>query len=133
MYLVTRCFSFFISCNPVPSSPRNLTLQIESNTTMSVSWSPPEYENGIIIEYGIHVKEQGINSRGRILNVSGETNYTLVKMLKPYTNYTFRLRARTSAGWGNFSERQIARTDEGCTLSLFNEIFILSFSVNSFT
>ncbi len=100
---------------------------------MSVSWSPPEYENGIIIEYRIHVKGQGIDSREKIVNVSGETNSTLVKMLKPYTNYTFRLRARTSAGWGNFSERQIARTDEGCTLSLFNEIFIPFLSFNSFS
>ena len=100
---------------------------------MSVSWSPPEYENGIIIEYGIHAMEQGINSREKIVNVSGETNSTLVKMLKPYTNYTFRLRARTSLGWGNFSERQIARTDEGCRLSLFNVIFIPFLIVNSFS
>ncbi len=39
---------------------------------MSVSWSPPEYENGIIIEYGIHVRDEGIDSRVRVVKISGE-------------------------------------------------------------
>ncbi len=47
----------------------------------------------------------------------------LVDLLKPYINYTFRLRARTSAGWGNFSERETAWTSEGRMSSLFHEIF----------
>jgi hypothetical protein len=97
-----------------PSSPRNLTLWAKNSTTMSVSWLPPENENGIIIQYAIHVREQGVNSNERLVNVPGETTSTLVNVLKPYTNYTFRIRARTSAGWGNFSENRTERTDVGC-------------------
>ena len=90
---------------------------------MSVSWSPPEYENGIIIEYGIHVRDEGIDSRVRVVKISGGRSSMLVDLLKPYINYTFRLRARTSAGWGNFSERETAWTSEGRMSSLFHEIF----------
>jgi hypothetical protein len=104
---------FIHFANVAPSIPRNLTLRVESNTTISVSWLPPENENGIIIQYTIHVGDQGVNSNGRIVNVSGGTTSTLVNLLKPYTNYTFRIRARTSAGWGNFSEKETERTDEG--------------------
>ena len=104
---------FIYFANPAPSRPRNLSLQVEGNTTISVSWLPPENENGIIVEYTVHVRDQGVNSSERTVNVSGETTSTLINVLKPYTNYTFRIRARTSAGWGNFSENKTERTDEG--------------------
>ena len=97
--------------NEVPSSPRNLTVQVGSDTTISVSWLPPENENGIIITYGIYVREQDLNETMR--NVSGGETSTSLKALKPYTNYRFRIRAQTIAGWGNFSESKIARTNQG--------------------
>ncbi|CAB4026493.1 phosphatidylinositol phosphatase PTPRQ-like isoform X1, partial [Paramuricea clavata] len=96
-----------------PSSPRNLTLWARNSTTISVSWLPPKNENGIIIQYAIHVREQGVNSNERLVNVSGGATSTLINVLKPFTNYTFRIRARTSAGWGNFSENRTEPTDVG--------------------
>ncbi len=104
---------FHLFTTTAPSSPQNLTLQVASNTTILVSWLPPEDENGIIIEYRIHVKEQGVNSSERVVNVSGGATSKLVNLLKPYTNYTFRMRARTSAGYGNFGVTETARTYEG--------------------
>ena len=57
------------------------------------------------------MKEQALNEK--MENVSGgDTSFTF-KSLKPYTNYTFRIRARTNAGWGNFSEEETAQTKEG--------------------
>ena len=97
--------------NTAPSSPRNLTVQVKSNTTISVTWVQPENENGIIIMYDIYVKEQDRNETMK--SVPGEETSTLLKSLKPYTNYTFRVRAQTIAGWGNFSKSKTARTDEG--------------------
>jgi hypothetical protein len=110
-----------------PSSPRNLKLRVESSSTISVSWLPPENENGIIIQYTIHVRDQEVNSNERLVNVSGETTSTLVNLLKSYTNYTFRIRARTSAGWGNFSEKETEQSDEGCMYILL--VFFIHFAL----
>ena len=104
---------FFIPTCTAPSSPINLTLHVESNTTIKLSWLRPKYENGIIRLYNIHVIGSGINSIEWFINVTGDENSTSVESLNPYTNYTFRVRARTNAGWGNFSESVTALTHEG--------------------
>ena len=57
------------------------------------------------------MKGSGINSIEWFIN--GGENSTSVRLLNPYTNYTFRVRARTNAGWGNFSENVTALTHEG--------------------
>ena len=101
----------FLFINTVPSIPRNLTVQVVSNTTISFNWLPPENENGIIIEYGVRMKEQGLNKKMK--NFFGEETFFTFNSLKPYTKYIFRVRARTSAGWGNFSEEETAQTKEG--------------------
>ena len=104
---------FYLFSNTAPSSPRNLTLRVESDTMISVSWLPPEHKNGKIIQYRIQLRELGMNLSERIAKVSGGASFTLVNLLKPYTNYIFRIRACTSAGCGNFSEKETARTHEG--------------------
>ena len=102
--------------NTAPSTPRNLTLIVKSNTTISVSWSAPENRNGIIIEYVIRVMEKGANSSRRNVSVLGDATYNRnVNNLKPYTYYVFSIGARTSAGWGEFSEEKTNRTFEGRT------------------
>ena len=110
---MTFCF-----LNTAPSSPRNLTVRVGSVTSISVSWLTPENENGIIITYGVYVREQDSNETMR--NVSGGETFISLKSLKPYTNYTFRVRARTIAGWGNFSESKTALTDKGRMYISFN-------------
>ena len=104
-----------------------MTLLVESNTTILVRWLPPENENGIIIGYRIQLRELEMNSSERIVNVSGEANSTLVNLLKPYTNYTFRMQAWTSVGLGNFSETETARTHEGCMCLLILYYYTINF------
>ena len=56
----------------------------------------------------------GINSTEWFINVTGDKYSTYsAESLNPYTNYTFRIRARTNAGWGNFSKNVTALTHEG--------------------
>ena len=117
--------------NPAPSTPRNLTLIVESNTTILVKWSPPQNENGIIGEYNIQVME-GVNSSWRDISVTGGENSKIVDQLKPYTYYTFRIQARTIRDWGNFSATKTERTLEGrtYTLQFYVILFELSIKLN---
>ena len=104
--------------NPAPSTPRNLTLTVESNTTILVKWLRPENENGIIGEYNIEVMMEGVNSTWRNISVSRDKSSKVVDQLKPYTYYAFRIRARTIRDWGNFSKKKTNRTLEGRTYTL---------------
>lgn len=56
------------------------------------------------------IKQQEI-----VLNNTNETSY-VVKNLRPYTNYSFWVRAETSAGVGNKSVTRTAITDQGGNL-----------------
>lgn len=100
--------------NIAPSTPRNLTLVVRSNTTISVKWLAPENENGIINQYGIRVMEKGVNS-SRNIYVDAATYNKDIDRLKPYTYYIFSIRARTAAGWGDFTQEKTERTREGRT------------------
>lgn len=84
----------------------------KSNSTILVKWLSPENLNGIIVQYGIRVMEKGVNSSAWDIHVNA-TNDTDVDDLKPYTYYMFSIRARTIAGWGDFSETKTKRTLEG--------------------
>ena len=58
--------------------------------------------------------EKGVNSSGWNVSVLGDTTYNRnVNNLKPYTYYVFSIGARTSAGWGEFSEEKTNQTLEG--------------------
>ncbi|XP_048876735.1 ephrin type-A receptor 5 isoform X4 [Brienomyrus brachyistius] len=71
--------------------------------SIALSWKEPERPNGIILEYEIKYFEK-----------DQETSYTIIKSketeviadgLRPSSVYVFQIRARTSAGYGGFSQR----------------------------
>lgn len=127
LFYIHKPLVFFT--NAAPSTPRNLTLIVESNTTILVTWFPPENKNGIISEYNIQVME-GVNSSWQNINITGNATYMIVNNLKPYTNYSFRIQARTIRDWGNFSETKTHRTLEGRTYAslLYFQYFMRQFT-----
>ena len=93
-----------------------------SPTQLLVIWNPPAEPNGIIISYTVNCYESLLSSG---FGSQMEANETLISMvvlgnqsqaivtdLEPYTYYECYVTATTSAGAGNISIIQSARTDE---------------------
>ena len=93
----------------MPSEPLNFHANVQSNTSVQLSWSAPLYHNGIINKYRVYYKKttESIGSGTTI-----GTQY-LVGNLIPYTNYSFWVKANTSAGLGNESVTIFNKTTEG--------------------
>jgi len=126
-----------------PSAPRDFTLsRIDgSSRSLSSSWSVPAFANGIIINYTIscNTTEAGTVT----LMIGPSTLSTTLTGLQPYTEYTCTVSALTSAGVGNASDPQMARTDQGreSILKLFHpgrdegmldhlKLFLLQYQAN---
>jgi hypothetical protein len=95
----------------VPSEPLNLDANVESNTTVQLSWSEPLYPNGIIRTYHVYYKKATENNV--IGHSTTKAKQYLVQHLTPYTNYSFWVYAETSAGLGNKSVTIFNKTYEG--------------------
>ena len=124
----------------VPSEPLsfNVSMISDSPRSLSISWLPPENQNGIIIGYTVYCMEEReqdetttssigmesgdsasdldvITSDNSILTIivvpSNETEITFPD-LTPYTLYSCYASANTSAGEGNFTVQLKARTDD---------------------
>ena len=61
---------------------------------MTLQWSPPEFVNGVITHYSIHLNGSNIGNFS-----SNELMYT-IGGLSPDTVYILQLRAHTGAGAG---------------------------------
>ena len=96
----------------VPSEPLNLYAHAAQpfNTTVRISWSPPRYHNGFITKYHAYYKKT--KTIIVVRDTTKETSY-VVTDLTPYTNYSFWVRAETSAGVGNKCLQRAIMTHEG--------------------
>uniref|UniRef100_A0A7M4E9J5 receptor protein-tyrosine kinase n=1 Tax=Crocodylus porosus TaxID=8502 RepID=A0A7M4E9J5_CROPO len=86
-----------------PPSPIAL-IQAKEITRHSVAlaWLEPDRPNGVILEYEVKYYEKDQNERSyRIVKTA--TRNTDIKGLNPLTSYVFHVRARTAAGYGDFS------------------------------
>ncbi|CAB1349188.1 unnamed protein product [Coregonus sp. 'balchen'] len=91
---------FFLSIAPSPVN----SIQAKDITrhTISLAWQQPEKANGVILEYEVKYYEKDQNERSyRIIKTSSRN--TDIKGLTPLTSYVFHVRARTAAGYGEFS------------------------------
>ena len=73
-----------------------------TDTTMSLSWTPPQMPNGIITHYQVQYRRSDSSSSSTFISLS-TTNVILtytVTELTSDTEYVFRVRAFTSAGRG---------------------------------
>ena len=85
----------------VPAAPQSLTIISITDTTMSLSWMPPNTTNGIIIQYELQYWRS--DSTANITSVTNNTlNYTVTE-LSSNTKYVFTVRAFTVVGHGNSS------------------------------
>ncbi|KAM9452899.1 ephrin type-A receptor 4-like [Salvelinus alpinus] len=97
-------------CNPftsldeerAPSPVNSIQAKDITRHTISLAWQQPEKANGVILEYEVKYYEKDQNERSyRIIKTSSRN--TDIKGLTPLTSYVFHVRARTAAGYGEFS------------------------------
>ena len=88
-------------CFLVPTTPMSLTIVNTTDSTVTLSWMPPDPPNGIITQYELQYRIAG-SSSGYTSLVTTDLTRTITG-LDNNTEYEFRVRARTTVGYGNFS------------------------------
>ena len=87
----------------VPTAPRSLIVDDVTDTTVTLSWMPPDPPNGIITQYEVQRKRSDRNNYNNNNN-QRTTNLALtVTGLNRGTEYDFRVRAFTVVGQGSNS------------------------------
>ena len=86
-----------VAPGPVAISLSKTTFQI------TISWSPPERPNGIIIAYELSYLQTASPENVTRMNITEHTTSVSVCRLQPETQYTFTVRAYTQAGAGEES------------------------------
>ena len=97
MHFVILCTYAF----SVPTAPRLLTVVSVTDTTVTLSWIPPDPPNGIITQYQLQYRRVGGSYTSlQLLN----TDLTrTVTGLTSRVHYEVRVRARSTIGYGSFS------------------------------
>ncbi|XP_045337384.1 ephrin type-A receptor 4 isoform X5 [Leopardus geoffroyi] len=89
-------------CTP-PSSIALVQAKEVTRYSVALAWLEPDRPNGVILEYEVKYYEKDQNERSyRIVRTAARN--TDIKGLNPLTSYVFHVRARTAAGYGDFSE-----------------------------
>uniref|UniRef100_A0A3B4ZIF9 receptor protein-tyrosine kinase n=1 Tax=Stegastes partitus TaxID=144197 RepID=A0A3B4ZIF9_9TELE len=95
--------------------------------SLSLSWQQPDRPNGVILEYEVKFYEKDQRERSyRIMRTFSRS--VDVTGLNPLTVYVFHVRARTAAGYGEFSAPFEFSTNSGIHLlvcDFFNSAFLL--------
>uniref|UniRef100_A0A3Q3LF85 receptor protein-tyrosine kinase n=1 Tax=Mastacembelus armatus TaxID=205130 RepID=A0A3Q3LF85_9TELE len=86
----------------VPSLVSSIQATDVTRHSLSLSWQQPDRPNGVILEYEVKFYEKDQRERSyRIMRTFSRS--ADVTGLKPLTVYVFHVRARTAAGYGEFS------------------------------
>ena len=96
-----------------PSEPMNFNLLPNTSSSLSASWEVPARPNGIILGYTISCTTPLTSAMPITFIVPGSVLSHLLMGLEPFTDYTCEVRANTSAGFGDSSNTDTERTDEG--------------------
>ena len=81
----------------VPSEPQQLEILIITSNSVTLQWMPPNYPNGVIIQYSIEYDGKSINVFGD--DESNKITGTIEELL-PNTNYIIKVKAYTRIGPG---------------------------------
>uniref|UniRef100_A0A673ABU1 receptor protein-tyrosine kinase n=1 Tax=Sphaeramia orbicularis TaxID=375764 RepID=A0A673ABU1_9TELE len=97
--------------------------------SLSLSWQQPDRPNGVILEYEVKFYEKDQRERSyRIMRTFSRS--VDVTGLNPLTVYVFHVRARTAAGYGEFSDSLIfwlvISVGVGILLLISAAVFIIS-------
>ena len=120
MYMYLRMYVYictYVPCLPhtVPSAAPAVNIYMTTATNVTVAWEslPPCQENGVITSYTIAYRmEGGVDMTFSELVVPAANSTATVSQLTPYTNYTFKMAASTSAGRGVFGREVAVLTSE---------------------
>ncbi|XP_043915975.1 ephrin type-B receptor 3 isoform X2 [Protopterus annectens] len=85
-----------------PSPVQTINLHATTSSSISLSWSPPDRPNGIILDYEVKYFEKG---QGDVIahTITSQKNAVRIDGLKSGTTYAVQVRARTVAGYGRYS------------------------------
>ncbi|XP_055937511.1 receptor-type tyrosine-protein phosphatase mu-like isoform X2 [Argiope bruennichi] len=86
----------------VPSEPRLLSTTSVTEKEMEISWTEPEYPNGIIIQYHVTVWTEDFSKK--VFKTETRAEFADISGLKPATQYIIQVNAETKAGWGSPAE-----------------------------
>ena len=104
---------FLISLYLAPRlAPRNIILQITGSRSLLLSWDhlSKNDTNGIIINYSVCI-QLGANTP-ICVNISATNDRYPASGLKPYSNYTVKIAAINSAGFGPYNVGITKQTNE---------------------
>ncbi|XP_012279804.1 tyrosine-protein phosphatase 10D isoform X2 [Orussus abietinus] len=99
----------------VPSPPAKLEITDVTETNFTLNWKKPEYLAGYLGNFEVNLKwepaylvpdwcEHGASRTDNITDIDGSSlSYSYVLGM-PYSNYSAEIRAKTGAGWGEFSD-----------------------------
>ena len=93
----------------VPSPPIGLKAFSITSVSMTLSWQTPRDLNGIIRGYQVSYTPHGESEC--LHDVDGDTTSTELTYLKPHTEYTLLVRAKT-VDYGDYSSLVIVSTKE---------------------
>ena len=113
-------------------SPANVTANVTSSTSMTVTWEsvPDIHQNGIITQYEVQYSTESAFG-GTATVITPASNMTInLAGLEEYTEYSIRVSAHTVVGAGSFSQPLIATTHEdGKTLDITHVTYIQCFQL----
>ncbi|XP_030078243.1 ephrin type-B receptor 2 isoform X1 [Microcaecilia unicolor] len=99
-----------ITTNQAAPSMVNILHQISRNlNSITLSWSQPEQPNGVILDYEVQFYEKDLSEHNSTM-MKSQTNTATVSNLKAGTIYVFQVRARTVAGYGQYSGKMYLQT-----------------------
>ncbi|XP_031694233.1 ephrin type-A receptor 8-like isoform X5 [Anarrhichthys ocellatus] len=100
---------------PAPSEVMEIRQQNTSQNSVILLWHEPNQPNGVILEYDIKYYEKE-NEAHSYSTLKSKNTSARVSGLKPGTKYIFQVRARTSAGCGDFSQNVEIQTGKAAPL-----------------
>nr|XP_006813188.1 PREDICTED: usherin [Saccoglossus kowalevskii] len=96
-----------------PSGIAAPTLFSETPTSILISWSPPQYPNGVLQSYELERRLQGSNTITTVIIVdaSAQLAYVDQSSIAPFTTYEYRVIVKNSAGstsseWSQITTKQ---------------------------
>ena len=104
----------FDGCPPsspaYPGAPQNISANVFSSTSLTISWRPPlaEQTYGAIVLYYFYVTSTSLS-----YNLSPNTTSQQVNGLLPYTTYACYVWASNSFGWGPYAYIQVTTPPSG--------------------
>nr|XP_034171362.1 tyrosine-protein phosphatase 10D [Osmia lignaria]XP_034171370.1 tyrosine-protein phosphatase 10D [Osmia lignaria]XP_034171380.1 tyrosine-protein phosphatase 10D [Osmia lignaria] len=123
----------FTTFEDIPSSPiatvRNVTY-----SQFEIAWETPAYLPGNLHEFEIVVEWEicfpipdwcTLKPSRNSIHLNGSTFNFEYSSAIPYTNYTIKMKARTTAGWGNYSDNIVFQTPAGVPEMVSNFSYLI--------